>query len=85
MPNPQAEATSSPHTNASPDRRDATPTEEQANAIQQLLDFIADPDPGSNFFVLGGFAGTGKTFCMREVLKRTRGSRASSSAFTCAH
>lgn len=75
MPNPQAEATSSPHTSASPDRRDATPTEEQANAIQQLLEFIADPDPGSNFFVLGGFAGTGKTFCMREVLKRTRGSR----------
>lgn len=60
---------------ASADKRDFPPTAEQAAAINSLLEFISDPDPGSNFYVLGGFAGTGKTFCMREILKRTRGSR----------
>lgn len=52
------------------------PTAEQQTAIASLLAFISDPDPSSNFFVLSGFAGTGKTFCMREVLRRTGGSRA---------
>lgn len=34
------------------------------------MSFIADPDPISPFFVLKGYAGTGKTFIMKEVLKR---------------
>ncbi len=49
---------------------------EQEVAVQALLDFIADPEPPSPFFVLGGSAGTGKTFCMREVLARCSRSRA---------
>lgn len=51
------------------------PTPEQVVAIQALLDFVQDPDPGHNFFVLSGYAGTGKTFCMRNVIERSRGSR----------
>lgn len=35
-----------------------------------MLEFIQDPDPVSPFFVFAGFAGTGKTFCMREVAAR---------------
>lgn len=46
---------------------------EQQTAVESLLDFIQDPDTPSPFFTLGGFAGTGKTFCMREVLARTDG------------
>lgn len=51
-------------------------TPEQQAAIEAVLQFLADPDPVSNFFVLEGFAGTGKTFCMREVVARTSKSRA---------
>jgi exodeoxyribonuclease-5 len=50
-------------------------TAEQADAIEALLRFLQDPDPISPFFVFSGYAGTGKTFCLREVLARTEGSR----------
>lgn len=43
--------------------------------MQELLDFIADPDPGSRFFTLKGYAGTGKTFCLRTVVQRSTKSR----------
>lgn len=43
---------------------------EQSSALEALLDFINDPDPVSWAFVLSGYAGTGKTFLMREVLAR---------------
>lgn len=47
---------------------------EQTVALDALLEFLADPDPASPFFVLSGFAGTGKTFLMREVIARAKGS-----------
>lgn len=49
---------------------------EQVTAISALMDFLSDPDPQNSFFTLQGFAGTGKTFCMREVLARSKKSRA---------
>ena len=49
---------------------------DQEVAVQALLDFIADPMPASSFFTFGGFAGTGKTFCMREVVARCSNSAA---------
>jgi exodeoxyribonuclease-5 len=48
---------------------------EQEVAVKSLLDFIMDPDPASLSFAFGGFAGTGKTFCMREVIARCVGSK----------
>lgn len=48
---------------------------EQSYAVQAILDFLQDPDPQSRFFVFSGSAGTGKTFCMREVIARLKGSR----------
>jgi hypothetical protein len=50
-------------------------TPEQAIAIDSLMKFLADPDPEYQMFVLSGFAGTGKTFCMREVVARCAKSR----------
>lgn len=44
---------------------------DQLHAVSLLTDFLQDPDPVSPFFVFSGFAGTGKTFCMREVVART--------------
>lgn len=49
-------------------------TGEQQVAVDSLLDFLQDPNPLSPIFVLSGFAGTGKTFCMREVVAHTQGS-----------
>lgn len=49
---------------------------EQAIAIESLLEYIQNPDPFCNwYFTLKGFAGTGKTFCMQEVLTRCSGSK----------
>lgn len=53
-----------------------TLTTEQTSAINSLMEFLSDPTPSSPFFVLSGFAGTGKTFCMREVVARSKSSRA---------
>lgn len=50
-------------------------TDEQALAVEAVLDFIADPAPPSPFFVLSGGAGCGKTFCMREVVSRCKHSK----------
>jgi exodeoxyribonuclease V len=50
-------------------------TPEQTVAVNALLEFIEDPSPSSWAFTFSGFAGTGKTFCMREVLARSAGSR----------
>jgi ATP-dependent exoDNAse (exonuclease V) alpha subunit len=49
--------------------------DEQSAALNALMQFINDPDPESYFFLLKGFAGTGKTFLMRQVLARSKGSR----------
>lgn len=57
----------------------ATPislSEEQSAAVTKLIEFLQDPEPEDLFFVLSGFAGTGKTFCMREVIRRSAKSAA---------
>lgn len=51
-------------------------TPEQSSAINSLMEFLSDPAPTSPFFTLSGFAGTGKTFCMREVVARSKSSHA---------
>jgi exodeoxyribonuclease-5 len=53
-----------------------TLTSEQSHAIKVLMEFLSDPNPSDPFFVLSGFAGTGKTFCMREVVARSSHSHA---------
>lgn len=45
---------------------------DQQAAVAALTDYIEDPDPAFWCFTLSGFAGTGKTFCMREVVARSR-------------
>lgn len=49
-------------------------TPAQSVAVSKLLDFIQDPNPSSRFFTFAGYAGTGKTFCMKEVVDRCAGS-----------
>lgn len=44
--------------------------EEQAQALQAIDDFLEGP---GDFFVLSGSAGTGKTFCIRELTNRSKG------------
>lgn len=52
------------------------PNPDQLAAIDALLAYITDPAPDTTFFVMAGFAGTGKTFCMREVVARCAKSHA---------
>jgi len=47
-----------------------TPNSDQQAAIELLLAYVSDADPVTEFFVLSGYAGTGKTFIMREVVAR---------------
>lgn len=54
---------------------------DQVLAVNALLEFIENPRPPSWYFCFTGYAGTGKTFCMREVVARCRHS-ASSFAYT---
>jgi hypothetical protein len=51
-------------------------TPDQQVAVNALLAFIQDPNPPSPFFAFAGYAGTGKTFCMREVVARCKNSHA---------
>lgn len=46
-------------------------TLEQGTAIEAMLDFLADHD--KQFFLLSGYAGTGKTFCIQCLIPRVRG------------
>lgn len=48
--------------------------EDQTSAISELLDFVTNPSDFRWCFVFSGYAGTGKTTCMREVVARSRGS-----------
>jgi Cdc6-like AAA superfamily ATPase len=50
---------------------------DQQHAVAQLIAFIESPYPESWYFCFTGYAGTGKTFCMREVVSRCRASAAS--------
>lgn len=47
---------------------------EQGLAVRALLDFIEDPMPQKRTFTFAGFAGTGKTFCMKEVVRMAESS-----------
>ena len=49
---------------------------DQQAAIDSLVAFLVDPNPPSYFFVLKGFAGTGKTYLMQEVVRHFSKSRA---------
>lgn len=55
-------------------------TPAQSEAVEKLSAFLSSPTL-NNFFVFSGFAGTGKTFCMREVVRRA-GKSAAKFAFT---
>jgi ATP-dependent exoDNAse (exonuclease V) alpha subunit len=49
---------------------------DQEEAVTALLDYIQDPGYGNDwYFTFSGYAGTGKTFCMREVVSRCASSR----------
>ena len=50
-----------------------TPTEDQEQAINTLLKFISNLAFDDWYFCFKGYAGTGKTSCMREVVRRCRG------------
>lgn len=52
----------------------ATLNSDQLLAVGKLIDFIEAPMPESWYFCLTGYAGTGKTFIMREVVARCRSS-----------
>ena len=54
---------------------------EQKIAVQRLIDFIEDPSTFQWYFCFTGYAGTGKTFTLREVVARCRSS-ASAFAYT---
>lgn len=51
--------------------------EEQEVAVKKLIDFIQDFNLSSWYFCFTGYAGTGKTFTLREVVARCRASAAS--------
>lgn len=43
---------------------------DQLRAVNDLCEFIQNPNPLQWYFTFRGYAGTGKTFCMREVVAR---------------
>lgn len=45
-------------------------SEEQELAVNQIFAFLTDPDPLRLEFKLGGFAGTGKTTIIKELIRR---------------
>ena len=47
------------------------PNLQQGTAIDKMLDFLADPS--AKFFLLSGYAGTGKTFCIQHLIPKVRG------------
>lgn len=46
-------------------------TLEQGTALEQIQAFLHED--GQYFFLLSGYAGTGKTFCIRELINKARG------------
>lgn len=51
----------------------STLTAEQSVALDKILVWHADKSPDNHFFVLSGSAGTGKTYCVRDLPKLLRG------------
>lgn len=52
-------------------------TPEQNIAVKRILEFVEDFNLSSWYFCLSGYAGTGKTFILREVVARCRRSASS--------
>lgn len=50
-------------------------TDEQTAALASIVEFLTTPPTlgQDDFFLLSGSAGTGKTFCIRELTNQTRG------------
>ena len=46
-------------------------TLEQGTALEAITDFPSDPE--KQFFLLGGYAGTGKTYCIQHLVGLVRG------------
>lgn len=46
---------------------------EQSSAVEKILQFLHNFNPEQPFFLLEGYAGTGKTFSMQEVIRRFKG------------
>jgi len=46
-------------------------TLEQGTALEAITDFLRDPE--KQFFLLGGYAGTGKTYCIQHLVGLVRG------------
>lgn len=44
--------------------------EDQSSAVEKILHFLSNFNPDHPFFLLEGYAGTGKTFSMQEVIRR---------------
>lgn len=57
---------------APPPKPKFTPTEDQARALANLNTWLDNWHRGDPYFVLGGYAGTGKTFCISELAKSGR-------------
>lgn len=47
------------------------PNLQQGTAIEKMEDFLRDP--ATRFFLLSGYAGTGKTYCIQHLIPRVRG------------
>ena len=47
------------------------PNLQQGTAIEKMLDFL--DNPSEQFFLLSGYAGTGKTFCIQHLIPKVRG------------
>ncbi|MDR3329022.1 MAG: AAA family ATPase [Prevotellaceae bacterium] len=49
-----------------------SPTPDQQQLVEQLADFLTDPQGGEAIFVLNGYAGTGKTTMVAALVKALR-------------
>lgn len=50
--------------------QEITLTEEQQFAVTHILEYFRNPKPGKKYWSLGGFAGTGKTTIIKEVVRQ---------------
>ena len=55
-----------------PEKPKFIPTSDQARALANLNTWLDNWHRGDPYFVLGGYAGTGKTFCISELAKSGR-------------
>lgn len=49
--------------------------DDQVAVVDSLISFISNPNSDDWYFTFSGYAGVGKTFCMREVVARCKNSR----------